>query len=118
MRGMLGGFFEELGLKGVLVLAGSGVGVSFLHSWGSAQMKDYLKKKYPTMTDADLIYKSELYTGGVFLAPAAIWMILRLFTDKLPSSDSYDVLDNIFGADLLYEAWNGVETIVAKMEED
>jgi hypothetical protein len=115
MRGMLGGYFEELGLKGVLVMAGSGVAVSFAHSYASAKLKAYLKGKYPTMTEAELMYKSELYTGGAMLVPALIWMGMR-YTDKLPSSDAWDIGDNIVGADLLWELWNGVETLIAKME--
>jgi len=116
MRGMLGGFFEELGLKGVLVMLSAGAGVSFMHSYASAKIKKYLKENHPAMTDEELIYNSELYTGGLMLTPAVTWMILRL-TDKLPSSDSYDVLDNVFGADFLWESWNAVETMIGKLEQ-
>ena len=112
---MLGGFFEELGGKGVLVMLGAGAGVSFVHSWVSAKVKDWLKAKHPEYTEADLVYYTEAYTGAGMLAPSLMWMILRL-TDKLPSSDTYDVFDNIAGADMLWEAWNGIETIMAKLE--
>lgn len=109
-KGLMGGFFDQLGAPGVITMALSGAGYGFFHAYISAKIAAYMEVPVGGV-------KPELWTMGAGLVPPVAWMIARN-SGYLRDTDFNDTIGNILGSGFLWELWNGVETLVMMMEEE
>lgn len=107
-KGMMGGFFDQLGVGGVLNMAIAGAGYGFLHAYVSSKVAAYVEEPVGAV-------KPELITMIPMLVPPVVWMGAR-YMGYLRDTDINDFMGNTMGAGLLWELWNGVETLVAMLE--
>lgn len=108
-KGLMGGFFDQLGMTGVVTMALTGAGYGFIHAYISSKVADYMEEDKGTT-------KPEMWTGLGLLIPPVAWMLIR-YSGRLQDTDFNDSIGNIMGAGFLWELWNGVETVVAMLEE-
>lgn len=108
--GYLGGFFDALGPGGVAVMLIAGAGYGFFHAYVSSKVAAWRNKPIGAA-------EPELITCGLMTIPIATFAALRYTKYAGIESDALDFAGNVFGAGLLWETWNAVETIIAIVEE-
>jgi len=107
-KGWWGGFFKDLGTAGGGMVILSAIGSAFVHSYISNKLAE---KAGSEPGDP----KQELMTFAVMAGPAMAYGVAYVM-GKIPDNDAANIIGNMFGGVLVWEAANMGETLMTILE--
>ncbi len=113
VTGYIGGFFENLGLTGIMTVIIGGVIFVFLHGYVSGVITQKIAKDPNNPTEEEF-QTAEIYTSAALASVPAIFGVIR--TSKYPyESDVLDTVGCLMGGGLLWEVFNAIEILSSRL---